>query len=107
VSRFILRLAFAILAAALYLAVGWIVGLVLLVVLLARLALYSVRLSRALSPRLGCPAGHTVETHGRFRCAVCSAETLGSAWRCAWCGARHGFIACETCGEAVGNPLLR
>ncbi len=90
---------------ALYAATAWIGGLVALVVVVIASAFFVLRLRRALAPTIRCPAGHTVPTYGRFECSVCRAQTMGSAWRCDWCGARFGHISCPTCGLSCGSPL--
>ncbi len=100
--RFVLWIALA----ALYAAVGWLAGLVALAVVVVVTALFLWRLRRALSPTLRCPRGHVVPTYGRYACGACGAETMSSAWRCRWCGARFGHVRCPTCGLSVGNPLL-
>ncbi len=91
---------------ALYLALGWVVGLVALDVwLFLRLRDY-LRLRRALAPTLRCPRGHEVAQYGVHRCGVCGAISEGWLWQCV-CGAFAGHTRCQECGLTVWNPLVR
>lgn len=93
--------------AGLYLALGWIAGVLITPWYLYRAIRYALRLRRAIARTIPCPQGHAVEQWGRFRCGPCGAENLSWVWRCPWCAARFGHTACATCGLAVGNPLFR
>ena len=88
-----------------YLALGWIVGLVLIPVLLVRVAFFLGRLMRALAPAGRCPDGHRLPHYGRHVCTVCRFEGFSWSWACRWCGATYGHQRCPTCGQSVGNPL--
>lgn len=90
-----------------YLATGWIFGLLLLGALLLLLVRDLLRARRALAPTTTCPwCQATVEQYGAFSCASCRSRTLGWAWRCGACAAEHGHIECANCGLSVPNPLL-
>lgn len=89
-----------------YAAFGWIAGLILLLLIVIHVALYALRLRRALAPTIRCSGcGLDVPTYGRWSCRVCGAETMGSAWSCSWCSARHSWVRCPHCGLSCGSPL--
>jgi hypothetical protein len=94
------------LVVAIYLGLGWIVGLAIFAVAIWRTFKFLRRLVAALSPATRCPHGHRVEQYGRWRCG-CRAVTDGWSWRCRICGAFAGWVACDACGISVSNPLLR
>ena len=90
-----------------YVSLGWIVGLIILLVALVRGLRFLLRLIAALRPTTRC--GHCarpVAQYARWRCR-CGAATDGWAWRCPNCRAFAGWVACEHCGMGVTNPLLR
>jgi hypothetical protein len=101
------RVALFVLAAALYAAVGWVVGLAALGVALVVAVRRFRRTRRALAPSIGCPwCREQLDQYGPFSCAVCRGRSLGWAWRCALCGAWVGHIQCPSCGMSVTNPIL-
>ena len=98
------RLVFRIIVASLYLAVGWIVGLVILFIATVRGLAWLVRMRRALAPTIACPwCRARVPQYGPYRCGQCGRRTLGWVWRCR-CGAWAGHTECPACGMSVSNP---
>lgn len=95
-----------VLVAAVYLALGWIPGTLLLLVALASSLRALARTARALAPFLQCPHGHPVPTYGLVRCSACGFTSEGLVWRCRHCGTRYGHTPCPTCGLSVRNPAL-
>lgn len=89
-----------------YLAAGWVAGLLVFVVWLVGASVEFVRARAALAPTTRCPRGHEVPQYGLHRCG-CGAVTESWAWRCPVCRQTYGFIACPTCQLAVRNPLAR
>lgn len=89
-----------------YLALGWVAGLVVLVVALVGTVLSLRRELREFAPERTCPRGHRVPTYGLFHCASCGWTGEGLVWRCRHCGARYGHTPCPTCGLSVSNPSL-
>lgn len=90
----------------LFVAIGWIAGLVALVVLSL---LWLRRLGRArtaLAYETTCPRGHIVRQYGVFRCG-CGAVSESWVWRCPVCHQEFGHTACPTCGLSVTNPMVR
>lgn len=87
-----------------YLALGWVVGLVVALVGVFSLLREIAALKRELRPALTCPRGHRVPTYGRVACASCGFVTEGSVWRCRRCDARYGHTPCPTCGLSVEHP---
>jgi hypothetical protein len=94
------------LAIAVYLAVGWVPGLMLTLVALVATIRSLVRTARELAPTVRCPRGHIVPVYGLARCGACGFEGEGSLWRCGHCGARYGHTPCPRCGLSTTNPAL-
>lgn len=70
----------------------------------ARVARWIVRLRRATSDRLTCPAGHPNRVDGRWECR-CGYVYVGHAFApCANCGSVAGWFPCECCGLGVRSP---
>ncbi len=90
-----------------FLAFGWMVGLIVLAVWIARWTIALARTRAALAAQTRCPRGHAVDQYGIYRCAGCGAATESTAWRCPICGALAGWTPCPTCGLAVRNPMFR
>jgi hypothetical protein len=92
-----------------YVALGWLVGLIILVVALLRAFRRFQRMRRALAPTAACPwCREDVPQYGAYGCQSCRARTLGWVWRCVACDAWAGHIECPNpeCGLSIGNPLL-
>lgn len=89
---------------ALYLALGWVAGLVLVGLGVLTLFREVAALRQELRPELACPRGHRVPTYGRVACNQCGFVSEGSVWRCRHCNARYGHTACPTCGLSVRHP---
>lgn len=91
-----------------YLSLGWVAGLVALLFLSVATLIHLVRARRALAEVTHCPwCRAEVAQYGGFACASCHARTMGWAWRCSFCQAWSGHIACPECGMSIPNPLLR
>lgn len=88
----------------LYLAFGWIVGLVVVLWFVSRSLVKLSRTRAALAPVMRCPRGHEMHSHGVFHCAACGMTTESWVWRCP-CGAWAGHIECDECGLSIKNPL--
>lgn len=89
-----------------YLAAGWVAGLVVFALWFVGAIVELARARAAVAPTTRCPRGHEVPQYGLHRCG-CGAVTESWAWRCPVCGANFGHIACPTCSLAVRNPLAR
>lgn len=105
----IMKVTFAIVGVTVYLTLGWVAGLVALVVWTISIAFVWRRTRRAYEDFARCPRGHLVALWGTATCRVCGAATEGSVWECGLCGSVHGWVACSDprCGLAVPNPMLR
>ena len=92
---------------ALAVALGWVVGLVVITILVPRVISYFLRLRLALAPTTRCPRGHLVEQYGTFRCS-CGRITDSWIWQCSSPACRRvsGWTRCPTCGVALDNPML-
>jgi hypothetical protein len=91
-----------------YAALGWVAGLVVLLVGVATLLARASRVRRALAPGVPCPwCGDMVPQYGAYSCRNCGARTLSWAWRCPLCGSEHGHVQCPSCSMSVPNPMLR
>lgn len=89
-----------------YATIGWIAGLIVLVIAMVSTAALLSRTRQALAPSTTCPRGHEVPQYGIHRCG-CGAVTESWLWRCPVCGQEAGWTACPTCGLATQNPLVR
>lgn len=94
------------LAIAVYLAVGWVPGVLIALVAFIATIVSLVRTARELAPTVRCPRGHIVPTYGLTRCTACGFENEGSLWRCGHCGSRYGHTPCPRCGLSTKNPAL-
>lgn len=102
-----LRVIALFLAIVLYLSVGWVVGLVFLLMVLITSAVRAATLHRAVHRPLLCEAGHSVPTYGLYTCSVCRFRAASWYGRCPHCSAVFGHVECPTCGRSVANPLTR
>lgn len=90
-----------------YLAVGWTVGLVVLVIALARVVVLFARLRRALRPSVPCPwCGRDVPQYGEVHCSECRMRGRGWVWRCGACATWFGHTRCPHCDLSVRNEVL-
>jgi hypothetical protein len=105
VKRLLLFSAYAVALAA-YLTIGWIPGVVLVVVAIVGTLRAFVAASRELAPFVRCVHGHRVPTYGLVRCSACGFTGEGAIWRCSNCSAVYGHTPCPTCGLSVRNPSL-
>ncbi len=103
---FTLKVSLGVVAIAVYLAVGWVAGLIVVAVWVVGLLVAAWRTERAYEDFIRCPRGHVVAQYGVGRCGGCGATSEGSLWECAHCGAVHGFVSCPTCGLSVANPMF-
>ncbi len=101
-----LRVVLVFVAVVVYLAFGWVPGVVLLLVAMIAFLVRAARLRRALRSTISCPRGHTVPVYGIYRCSSCGTVTESWAWRCPWCRAESGYVACPTCGLSCPSPLI-
>ena len=91
-------------ALGLYVAFGWIVGLVCLAVGAFHVARFASRLSAALRPTVRCADGHETPVYARWRCRDHVYD--GWAFRCPVCAEWAGHVRCATCGLTATNPLV-
>lgn len=92
---------------AVYAAMGWVVGLVVLTIVTSLLVARFIRARRALQETIRCPWCRVdVPQYGAFACGNCRARTLGWVWRCSACAAWAGHVECPGCGMSVPNPLV-
>jgi hypothetical protein len=105
--RRVLRLLPWLVLLGLFLAFGWVVGLIALVILAVRSIVRFRRARAAVAEVTFCPRGHRVPQYGVYRCGQCGASSESSAWVCPVCHAESGWVACPTCSLAVTNPLTR
>lgn len=103
-KRLVVVLAYA-LALALYLTIGWVAGVLVLLVALVGTVCTFIATARELAPMATCPHGHAFPTYGRVECPQCHWVAESSLWRCANCDARFN-TRCPTCGLSVRNPSL-
>lgn len=92
-------------AAGLYVAFGWIAGVVILLWTVRVLLVKFARTRAALTPVMRCPRGHEVHAYGVFHCGACGMTTESWVWKCP-CGAWAGHVECEECGLSIRNPLV-
>lgn len=103
-KRLVLFLAYA-LALVLYLAFGWIAGVLMLVVALMGTARTFAATARELAPTAVCPRRHVFPTYGLVECSQCRWVCEGSVFSCPNCDARFN-TRCPVCGLSVRNPTL-
>jgi hypothetical protein len=89
-----------------HLLLGWVPGVVILLIALVTTLRTLTRTARELAPSVRCPRGHLAATYGLVRCNVCGFVGEGSVWRCAACDAAYGHMPCPTCGLSIRNPAL-
>ncbi|TAK31191.1 MAG: hypothetical protein EPO40_05685 [Myxococcaceae bacterium] len=89
-----------------YLALGWIPGVVLVLLALVGTLRALASTARELAPHALCGRGHVTPTYGLVRCSACGFTGEGSVWRCSHCDAAYGHTPCSTCGLSIRNPSL-
>ncbi len=89
-----------------YLLLGWVPGVVIVLIALATTLRTLAGTARELAPSARCPRGHLAATYGLVRCNTCGFVGEGSVWRCAACDAAYGHMPCPTCGLSIRNPAL-
>lgn len=66
------------------------------------------QLRAALDDELHCPDGHGNRAYGTWVCQHCRAQFRGWAFAgCPVCQLSCGYVACETCGLSIRNPMAR
>lgn len=80
-------------------------ALILVVAAPVRLGRWALRLCRATTDELACPAGHMNGVDGRWECR-CGYVYVGHAFEsCRNCGQVAGWFPCERCGLGVRSVL--
>ena len=100
------RVIFKVVKWSMYLALGWLIGILILGIAVIRFFRLWLRARRALAPTITCPWCHSeTSQYFEYRCSHCHMRRRGFAWRCS-CGAIAGHLDCEFCGLSIPNPLL-
>jgi len=85
-----------------------IVGLLVVVAYLPRVARWVGRLPSFWADSLTCPNGHANALAARWECSSCHGQYLGWVGKCEVCGSRDvDWFPCETCELAVVLPWRR
>ena len=100
-----LRLAWNVALVTLYVALGWVLGLLVLGWWLVDAGQTYLRERRARATSIRCGRGHDVPQWGAFRCP-CGCTYEGNVWTCPVCG-EGGLVECPVCGLSIRNPRLR
>jgi hypothetical protein len=82
-----------------------VVGLVWIVIRLARFLDNLGRLRFALQDKVRCPAGHSNPVEGTYECGHCHGRYRGTAWLCPLCGSPASYISCNQCGLSIRSPF--